>query len=81
MFVYGAMGFNVRDPNASRVVGMLDIKNNVSVTHKAISNWLKALLILGLCNKNMATQFPRQPRIMRRDDTTPAIQNFHLTRI
>lgn len=58
---------------------MLERSTQVSMMHKVIKSWLKAVQSLGLRKMNMANRFPKQPKVMRQVEQTPGTQYFHLT--
>ena len=58
---------------------MLERSTQVSMMHKVIKSWLKAVQSLGLRKMNMANRFPKQPKVMRQDEQTPGTQYFHFT--
>ena len=70
---------NLREPRELIVVGMLESKTKVSITHNEIRSWLKAVRSLGLRKINMARRLPKQPKVIRQDEVTPGTQYFHLT--
>ena len=58
---------------------MLERSTQVSMMHKEMSSWLKAVQSLGFRKMNIAKRLPKQPKVIRQEEETPGIQYFHFT--
>ena len=70
----------LREPRANTAFGIFEIRKMVSMMQRTMSSWLNALFILGFCRRKIAKEFPKVPKLIITELTTPEIQNFHSSR-